>query len=91
MVWLLDRCNLVLTDSGGVQKEAYFFGNACVTMRDQTEWIELIEIGANKLVGARTDLIVSTAALNFARRVEDNQNLYGGGMAAQRIVDAMLE
>src|SRR5690606_36140878 len=52
MIWLLQHSGLVLTDSGGVQKEAYFFGKACVTMRDQTEWVELVEVGANELVGA---------------------------------------
>lgn len=42
MLWLLKHCGLVVTDSGGIQKEAFFMGKACVTMRDQTEWIELI-------------------------------------------------
>lgn len=86
MVWLLDHCNLVLTDSGGVQKEAFFFGKACVTMRDQTEWVELIEVGANELVGAVTDKIVNTVARNVGRKVQDTQNLYGGGKAAEKIV-----
>ncbi|WP_410966352.1 UDP-N-acetylglucosamine 2-epimerase, partial [Salmonella sp. SAL4449] len=52
MIWLLQRSGLVLTDSGGVQKEAFFFGKPCVTMRDQTEWVELVTCGANVLVGA---------------------------------------
>ncbi|MGL5335808.1 MAG: non-hydrolyzing UDP-N-acetylglucosamine 2-epimerase [Enterovibrio sp.] len=89
MVWLLDHCNLVLTDSGGVQKEAFFFGKACVTMRDQTEWIELIEAGANELVGAATDKIVEAARRNVGRKVQDTQNLYGGGKAAKRIVEQL--
>jgi len=86
MVWLLDHCNLVLTDSGGVQKEAFFFGKACVTMRDQTEWVELIEAGANELVGADTAKIIEAASRNVGRKVQDTHNLYGGGKAAQRIV-----
>ncbi len=86
MVWLLDHCNLVLTDSGGVQKEAFFFGKACVTMRDQTEWVELIEAGANELVGANTSKIIEAASRNVGRKVQDIHNLYGGGKAAQRIV-----
>src|SRR5690606_13582841 len=91
MVWLLDHCNLVLTDSGGVQKEAFFFGKACVTMRDQTEWVELIEAGANELVGADAAKIIEAASRNVGREVQDTHNLYGGGKAAQRIVDVILK
>ncbi|AHK15509.1 non-hydrolyzing UDP-N-acetylglucosamine 2-epimerase [Thalassolituus oleivorans] len=90
MVWLLDHCNLVLTDSGGVQKEAFFFGKACVTMRDQTEWVELIEVGANELVGADTAKIIEAATRNVGRKVQDINNMYGGGKAAQRIVNVLL-
>lgn len=90
MVWLLDHCQLVLTDSGGVQKEAFFFGKACVTMRDQTEWVELIEAGANELVGADTVKIIGAVTRNAGRKVQDTSNLYGGGKAAQRIVDVLL-
>lgn len=90
MVWLLEHCSLVLTDSGGVQKEAFFFGKACVTMRDQTEWIELIEIGANELVGADSAKIIEAASRNVGRKVQDTQNLYGGGKAAKRIVEEIL-
>ncbi len=86
MVWLLNQCDLVLTDSGGVQKEAFFFGKACVTLRDQTEWIELIDAGVNELVGADSQKIVDAATRNLGRRVEDMQQLYGGGQAAQNIV-----
>lgn len=86
MVWLLDHSQLVLTDSGGVQKEAFFFGKACVTMRDQTEWVELIEAGANELVGADAGKIVDASTRHFGRSVEDTQKLYGGGEASQRIV-----
>ena len=90
MVWLLDHSELVLTDSGGVQKEAFFFGKACVTMRDQTEWVELIEAGANELVGASTQKIIDATARNVGRQIQDTQQLYGGGKASQRIVDELL-
>jgi len=89
MVWLLGHCQLVLTDSGGVQKEAFFFGKACVTMRDQTEWVELVEVGANELVGAHQLEIVEAAARNLGRSVQDTWQLYGGGAASQRIVDEL--
>lgn len=86
MVWLLDHAGLVLTDSGGVQKEAFFFGKACVTMRDQTEWVELIEAGANELVGADRVRIIDATKRHLGRHVRDSQQLYGGGKAADKIV-----
>ncbi len=91
MIWLLNHCDLVLTDSGGVQKEAFFFGKACVTMRDQTEWVELIDAGANQLVGADTQDILSAASSHLGRQVQDINKLYGGGEAAERIVDVLVK
>ncbi|OOE40902.1 UDP-N-acetylglucosamine 2-epimerase (non-hydrolyzing) [Salinivibrio kushneri] len=91
MVWLLDHCQLVLTDSGGVQKEAFFFGKACVTMRDQTEWVELIQAGANELVGADKRKIVDAARRHVGRNVQDTQKLYGGGQASQNIVNKIVK
>lgn len=90
MVWLLNHSDLVLTDSGGVQKEAFFFGKACVTMRDQTEWVELIEAGVNELVGANSIKIINAANRSLGAVIKDTQNLYGGGQASQRIVDELL-
>src|SRR5690606_33121919 len=89
MLWLLQRCGLVLTDSGGVQKEAFFFGKACVTMRDQTEWVELVDAGANTLVGAERDRIVCEAKGNFGRAIIDSEALYGGGKASGRIAERL--
>lgn len=89
MIWLLQRTGLVLTDSGGVQKEAFFFGNACVTMRDQTEWVELIDGGFNELVGANAEKIISATKKHYGRKVEDVNELYGGGKAAQRIAEVL--
>ncbi|MDK8463852.1 UDP-N-acetylglucosamine 2-epimerase (non-hydrolyzing) [Marinobacter sp. SS13-12] len=89
MVWLLEHCQLVLTDSGGVQKEAYFFGKACVTMRDQTEWVELVEIAANVLVGAVAHRIIQECTKNRGRQVKDLSELYGGGKASYRIVELL--
>lgn len=90
MVWMLDHAQLILTDSGGVQKKAFFFGNPCVTMRDQTEWVELVEAGANELVGANTQEIINAAMRNIGRLVQDTQQLYGGGRASERIVAELL-
>lgn len=89
MIWLLSHCGLVVTDSGGVQKEAFFFGKTCLTMREQTEWTELLDIGANELVGANTNKIIGAASRSFGCRVKDIDDLYGGGEASKRIVDAI--
>lgn len=91
MVWLLSHSQLVVTDSGGVQKEAFFFNKACVVMRNQTEWVELLEAGANELAGASTKEIVDAAFRNLGRYVSDPDNLFGGGGAAERIVHSMLD
>jgi len=91
MIWLLQHSGLVLTDSGGVQKEAFFFGKACVTMRDETEWVELVDAGVNELVGADKEKIITAVSRNFGRKVEDPQHLYGGGKAAEKIVQRLAE
>ncbi len=91
MVWLLKNCALVMTDSGGLQKEAYFFAKPCITLRDETEWVELVEVGANILVGANKSRIMETVAQSLGHTIEDKHNLYGGGKAAKRIVDLLIE
>lgn len=89
MLWLLKHCGLVVTDSGGVQKEAFFMSKACVTMRVQTEWVELIEVGANELVGADKDKIIDAVKRNLGREVKDESHLYGGGIAAKRVAQTL--
>jgi UDP-GlcNAc3NAcA epimerase len=84
MIWLEANCRAVATDSGGVQKEAYFFGKPCVTLRDETEWIELVETGWNTIVGADTHAI--SAAISKAAAPSDNRELYGAGDAAMKIL-----
>lgn len=91
MLWLLQHCGLVVTDSGGVQKEAFFMGKACVTLRDQTEWVELLAVGANELVGAEHDKIIAAVQRNLGRTVHDEGRLYGGGQAAGRVVACVQE
>ena len=85
---LLDRCALVMTDSGGLQKEAFFYRKFCMTLRDETEWVELVECGCNTVTGSNEDEIYRS----FERimKVEINANfnldLYGDGKASERIV-----
>lgn len=91
MLWLLSHSGLVLTDSGGVQKEAYFFAKPCVTMRDQTEWVELVEQGANELAGADSLAIESAVKRNYKKIIKDTVQLYGGGTAAAQIANILTQ
>lgn len=90
MIVLLSNARIVLTDSGGVQKEAFFFGKPCVTMRDQTEWTELVDGGFNRLAGAHRREIVRNFSEMLREKHDFSVDLYGGGGAAGRIVDAIL-
>ena len=85
---LLIGSRKVATDSGGVQKEAYFFGVPCVTLRDETEWIETVEDGWNAVVGTDTEDIVH-ALRNFDPRGTKSKS-FGDGHAAEKIA-ALLE
>ena len=86
MIQLIRNCKLVLTDSGGLQKEAYFFRKPCVTLRDETEWIELVESGYNLLSGCNPDKVFICAEKQLQKTFTDNGQLYGGGNASTRIV-----
>lgn len=86
---LLKNCAAVATDSGGVQKEAFFFAKPGVVMRDQTEWTELIDNGANVLVGADSDAIVKETRIALDKSVRDDGTLYGGGHASKRIAESI--
>jgi UDP-GlcNAc3NAcA epimerase len=89
MLDLLAHCRAVLTDSGGLQKEAYFFEKPCVTLRDETEWTELIDAGANVLAGADTERIVAQFRSALSRTVTLDPTLYGDGQASHRIAAAL--
>jgi UDP-N-acetylglucosamine 2-epimerase len=87
MVALTRNARVVLTDSGGLQKEAYWLGVPCVTLRDETEWVETVESGWNRLAGANADQIV--AAAQAAVKPALRPRLYGDGDAVERIVTMM--
>ena len=92
MILLEKHAALIATDSGGVQKEAYFHKVPCVTLRDQTEWIELVKNGANILTGADTIAIIS--ALDKASNVNPtvfDKPLYGNGTTGSEIVDLLIK
>jgi len=84
MLMLEQNARLILTDSGGIQKEAYFFGVPCVTLRPETEWVETVEAGWNVLVGADRGRIAK-AICNSVQPLERSE-LLGDGKAAERIV-----
>lgn len=86
MIELLKHCSLVMTDSGGLQKEAYFFHKNCVTLRDQTEWVELVEGGFNQLAGADKATIINAFNIMLTQQNSFNTLLYGDGEAAKKIV-----
>ena len=91
MVALEKNARLVATDSGGVQKEAFFQKVPCVTLRDETEWVELVENGWNRLAPP-TDAASITRILDAALAAPlppDDPKLYGGGMAGRRIVEIL--
>lgn len=83
MIALLQNCDMVLTDSGGVQKEAFFFGKQCVTMREQTEWVELVDNGFNILSGSNKEKIISAYEASKGKNLDFSMNLYGQGEAAK--------
>ncbi len=87
MMSLTRSARLVLTDSGGLQKEAYWLGVPCLTLRDQTEWVETVEAGWNTLVGADREWIVD--AVRTVAPPGSRPDLYGDGGGAERCVDLL--
>lgn len=90
MIELLKAASMVMTDSGGLQKEAYFFQNPCVTMRDETEWTELVANGYNITVGANAEHILSAYTQMRNASLDFSKDLYGGGKAAASIADILI-
>jgi UDP-GlcNAc3NAcA epimerase len=85
---LLMDSHLLITDSGGMQKEAFFYGVPCITMRDETEWVETVHLGWNKLTGASREAIRDAyEAIQFLPSVEEAP--YGDGTAAKKIIAEM--
>lgn len=83
MLMLEQNARLILTDSGGMQKEAYFFKVPCITLRPETEWVETVEAGWNVLTGAETEKIVST--VKKLGSPDRHPTFYGDGKAAEKI------
>jgi UDP-N-acetylglucosamine 2-epimerase (non-hydrolysing) len=92
---LMENAALVLTDSGGMQKEAFWLRTPCITMRENTEWIETVQLGANCLTGANAQRIVSAARQiiqdkeRLAKKMKGLPNPFGNGKASQNILEAI--
>jgi len=89
MIELLKHASLVMTDSGGLQKEAFFFKNPCVTMRDQTEWTELVDHGFNILASTEEKELLKAYEKMRATKLDFNIDLYGGGNASEHITNVL--
>jgi len=89
MIYLLEKCSLVMTDSGGLQKEAFFFKKPCVTLRDETEWTELVTLGYNSIAGSDTKQILEAVHIMLNKKIDSAVHLYGKGDAGEKIVNIL--
>ena len=85
MTYLLSHCEFVLTDSGGLQKEAYYFNKYCITIRNETEWVELVEAGYNFVVGLDTEKILAATNQIRLNKQPFSTTIYGSGATATKI------
>jgi len=88
MIWFIQNCDLIITDSGGLQKESYFFEKCCLTIRAETEWLELLESGNNILVSYDVKKILS--AFNEPRKFKPVYNFYGSGDTSSLIINTLI-
>jgi UDP-N-acetylglucosamine 2-epimerase len=91
MLVLEKNARMILTDSGGMQKEAYFFGVPCITLRPETEWVETLEAGWNILGGTDVRTILEACEQATNAPPKSHPNLYGDGKAGREVVLHLLE
>ena len=97
MLAMVDHARMTLTDSGGLQREAFFLNCPCITLREETEWIETVLAGGNVLAGVQAAKIHAAVSTWKKRSPEDGPSfsaernaLFGDGHAAEKIKDAVL-
>ena len=91
MIQLEKHARLILTDSGGVQKESYYFRKPCVILRPETEWVEIVETGAATLADADTNKILTASKRYLQQPPIDFPEIFGDGHAAEFMLERMLE
>lgn len=91
MACLEQQATIIVTDSGGIQKEAFFYRVPCITLRDETEWVELVDLGWNKLVSPRSATEVADAINSSIGMKGKEDSPYGEGNASKLIVDILLD
>jgi UDP-N-acetylglucosamine 2-epimerase len=91
MIGLQMGARIIITDSGGMQKEAYWARTPCVTLTEDTEWVDLVNIGVNKLVGSSCDKIMDGISQFEEKDVFENVTftIYGDGKASEKIIDTI--
>jgi len=89
MVMLEKHARLIITDSGGVQKEAFFYEVPCVTLRGETEWVELVDLGWNRLISPVSGTAINEGILSMIDQCGSSAFPYGNGNAAQKVADVL--
>lgn len=91
MISLESRCSMVITDSGGVQKEAFFFKKPCIILREQTEWVEIVENGNALLVGSSEEKLIEAYHQLTSKKDYTYPPFFGDGHASEEICRLMIE
>ncbi len=89
MMYLIKNSSLVITDSGGLQKEAFFLNKYCLTLRSETEWTELVDFGYNFIINDNFKLLSELTEKYYGATILNKPNLYGDGNSAEKIVSSI--